>query len=185
MPGPGRGGFSSPLPRSLFHGVEVLGLFAPSVVARRKANGQPRSLPLRYDPTAWTKGPGRVSDAVEATRNPLPGGAADAFGGARGNQRSPGGTHYRAGSSTRRLHANAGKVGVVLPKPRRAAFESRVSSGATAAGRPPPIGALVGMDLAGVSVRGVEPTTEALGGRHIGPRTVNALKQEIYARIPE
>jgi transposase-like protein len=123
---------------------------------------------------------GLVRDAVEQTLNEL----LDARCGAKKYERSPDRTDYRAGSYSRTLHTKAGEVELKVPKLRRATFASQVIERY----RRREISveeALVGMHLAGVSVRRVEDITEALGGTRVSPSTVSELNQKIYARIHE
>ncbi len=123
-----------------------------------------------------------VREAVEQTLNELLDAEADALCGAQRYERSPERTDYRAGHYPRKLHTKAGEVNLQVPKLRRATFESQVIERY----RRREISveeALVEMYLAGVSVRRVEDTTEALWGTRVSPSTVSELNQKIYSRI--
>jgi transposase-like protein len=123
-------------------------------------------------------------DAAEQTLNELPDAEADALCNARRYERSPDRTDYRAGSYARTFHTKAGEVELKVPKLRRATFESQVIERYKR--RESSVEeALVEMYLAGVSVRRVEDTTEALWGSRVSPSTVSGLNQKIYARIHE
>ena len=123
-----------------------------------------------------------VRGTVEEALNALLDAEADRLCGAARYERSEARRDTRAGSYDRSLHTKAGEVTLKVPKLRRQTFETaiieryrrRESSVEEA---------LIEMYLAGVSVRRVEDSTEALGGTRVSPGTVSNLNKKIYAKI--
>jgi hypothetical protein len=125
---------------------------------------------------------GVVREAVEETLNKLLEAEADVLCGAARYERSAERVDTRAGSYERGLHTKAGEVRLKVPKLRTLSFETaiierykrRESSVEEA---------LIEMYLAGVSVRRVEDSTEALWGTKVSASLVSDLNQRIYAQI--
>src|ERR1700720_4693518 len=123
-----------------------------------------------------------VRGSVEDTLNALLDAEADRLCNAQRYERSAARRDTRAGRYERKLQTKAGEVRLRIPKLRQQTFETaiieryrrRESSVEEA---------LIDMYLAGVSVRRVEDTTEALWGTRASPSTVSDLNKKIYAKI--
>lgn len=135
-------------------------------------------------------GQGRIRDhpgemvrgTVEEALKALLDAEADRLRGAGRYARREGRRDRRAGSYERSPDTKAGPVKLKMPKRPRQTFETalieryrrRESSVEEA---------LVEMYLAGVSLRRVEDTTEALWGTRVSPGTVSKPNRKIHARI--
>jgi transposase-like protein len=125
-----------------------------------------------------------VRDTVQQTLNDLLDAEADRLCNARRYEHSPDRLDTRAGSYPRTLHTKVGEVELQVPRLRQLPFETQIIERYRR--RESSVEeALIEMYLAGVSVRRVEDITEALWGTKVGPSTVSALNQKIYARIEE
>jgi transposase-like protein len=125
---------------------------------------------------------GRVRDTVEQTLNQLLDQEAAALCNAKKHQRSPERQDTRAGHYQRKLQTKAGAVTLNMPKRRPLPFETQIIE--RCKHRESSVEeALVEMYLAGVSLRRVEDTTEALWGTRVSPSTVSALNQKIGKQI--
>ena len=124
-----------------------------------------------------------VRATVEETLKALLDPEADHLCGARKYERTEGRKDTRAGSYERQLHTKAGDVTLQVPK-LRSLFETaiieRYRRRETSVEE-----ALIGMYLAGVSVRRVEDITQALWGTRVSASTVSDLNQKIYKQIEE
>lgn len=125
-----------------------------------------------------------VRGSVEETLNSLLDAEADTLCGAKRYERSPDRVDTRAGSYTRGLETQAGKVELQVPKLRTIPFETQIIERYRR--RESSVEeALIEMYLAGVSVRRVEDITEALWGTKVSPGTVSNLNQKVYDRIEQ
>src|ERR1700761_1440621 len=123
-----------------------------------------------------------VRSSVEETLNGLLDAEADHICRAQRYERSADRVDGRSGHYERKLETKAGKVKLRVPKLRRLPFETAIIERYKR--REASVeGALVGMYLAGVSVRRVEDITEALWGTRVSSGTVSRLNQKIYRHI--
>src|ERR687893_3126822 len=123
-----------------------------------------------------------VLGTVEGTLDALLDAEADRLCGATRYERTEARRDTRAGSYRRKLHTRAGEAALKVPKLRRQAFGTaiveRYRRRETSVEE-----ALIGMYLAGVSVRRVEDITEALWGTRVSPGTVSRLNRKTYAQL--
>ena len=123
-----------------------------------------------------------VRSSVEETLNALLDKEADELVNAGKYERSGERQGYRSGHYKRNFHTTAGEVEPSVPKLKGVPFETaiieryrrRESSVEEA---------LIGMYLAGVSVRRVEDITEALWGTKVSPGTISSLNKKAYEHI--
>ncbi len=124
-----------------------------------------------------------VRGSVEETLNSLLEAEADRLCNAGRYERSEARRDTRAGRSARKLHTRAGEVQVQGAEASHAdasttAIIERYRRRARSVEE-----ALMEMYLAGVSLRRVEDTTEALWGTRVSPSTVSNLNKKLYSRI--
>ncbi len=123
-----------------------------------------------------------VRGTVEQTLNELLEAEAESLCNAARYERTDARRDYRSGTYSRKLDTKAGRVNLKMPKLRRLPFETaiieRYKRRETSVEE-----ALIEMYLAGVSVRRVEDTTQALWGTRVSPGTVSNLNKKIYQQI--
>lgn len=123
-----------------------------------------------------------VRTTVQDTLNALLDAEADRLCGAKRYEHSPERVDTRAGHYERQLHTKAGEVTLQMPKLRSLPFETaiieRYRRRETSVEE-----ALLEMYYAGVSMRRVEDSTEALWGTRVSPSTVSELNQKVAGQI--
>ncbi len=125
-----------------------------------------------------------VRNSVEETLNGLLEAEANQLTNATKYERSEERQGYRSGHYSRNLTTTSGDVTLQVPKLKGISFETaiikryrrRESSVEEA---------LIEIYLAGVSVRRVEDTTEALWGSKVSPATISELNKKAYVHIEE
>ena len=125
-----------------------------------------------------------VRNSVEETLNGLLEAEANQLTNAAKYERSEERQGYRSGHYSRNLTTTSGDVTLQVPKLKGISFETaiikryrrRESSVEEA---------LIEIYLAGVSVRRVEDTTEALWGSKVSPATISELNKKAYVHIEE
>ena len=123
-----------------------------------------------------------VRTSVEETLNALLEAEADHLCRAQRYERAPERAATRAGHDDRKLATKAGQVRLTVPTLRTLPFETAIIERDKR--REASVeAALVELYLAGVRVRRVEDSTEALWGTRVSSGTVSRLTQRIYAQI--
>ena len=125
-----------------------------------------------------------VRNTVEKTLNDMLDAEADQLCNAQKFERSEERKDSRAGYYQRGFETKAGKVNLNMPKLRQGTFETAIIERYKR--REASVEeALIGMYLAGVSVRRVEDITEALWGTRVSPSTVSNLNKKAYDNIEQ
>jgi putative transposase len=123
-----------------------------------------------------------VRSSAEDTLNKLLDAETDQLCGAKRYEHSADRVDTRAGSYDRSLETKAGKVSQKVPRLRSLPFETQTIERYKR--REPSVEeALMEMYLAGVPVRRVENTTEALWGTQVTSSTFSEINKKIYERI--
>ena len=123
-----------------------------------------------------------VRSSAEDTLNKLLDAETDQLCGAKRYEHSADRVDTRAGSYDRSLETKAGKVSQKVPRLRSLPFETQIIERYKR--REPSVEeALMEMYLAGVPVRRVENTTEALWGTQVTSSTFSEINKKIYERI--
>lgn len=125
-----------------------------------------------------------VRSSVEETLNALLDKEADELVNAQKYERSSGRQGYRSGHYKRNFQTTAGEVELNVPKLKGVPFETAIIERYRC--RESSVEeALIEMYLAGVSVRRVEDTTEALWGTKVSPGTISNLNKKAYEHIEQ
>jgi len=125
-----------------------------------------------------------VRQSVEQTLNELLEAEAKALCGAGRYERTDARKDTRAGSYPRKLQTKAGEVTLKVPRLRSLPFETQIIERYRR--RESSVEeALIEMYLAGVSVRRVEGSRQALWGTKVSPSTVSELNQKVYQHIDQ
>ena len=123
-----------------------------------------------------------VRSSVEETLNALPDKEADELVNARKYERSSSRQGYRSGHYKRNFQTTAGEAELNVPKLKGVPFETAIIE-RYRRGESSVEEALIGMYLAGVSVRRVEDITEALRGTKVSPATISSLNKKACEHI--